>query len=160
MCVCVASPPRSPLTVYCVPGCYLIPPAAFAPNRLFLFSKKTPRPLSRLSVGRHYQIPLWIPSCSLRPFSPLCFQAFSPFLSDLHNATLQTHSPLPPTSSSSSASPPCGLTVAPLVHYRGCASELTQSGFSSGQARELRENQLVLCVTLFFFLLTSSSFSQ
>lgn len=47
-------------------------------------------------------------------------------------------------------SPPCGLTVTPLVHYRGCASELTQSGFSSGRARELRENQLVWCVTPFF----------
>lgn len=40
-CVCVLPPPlHSPPTVYCVPGCYLIPPAAFSPNRLFLFSKK------------------------------------------------------------------------------------------------------------------------
>lgn len=51
--------------VYCVPGGYLIPPAVLAPNRLFLLSKPL-RPLSRLSAGRHYQIPLLLPSFSSR----------------------------------------------------------------------------------------------
>lgn len=97
----------------------------FAPNRLFLLSKPL-RPLSRLSAGRHYQIPLFLLSLS-RPFLP-------PFFSDLPSSFAVPHPPL-----LSSQSPL--LSITEDVHLN------KQSSFSPGRRRELPENGPLLCTT-------------
>lgn len=66
-CVCVC------VRVYCAAACYLILPAALAPNRLFLLSKPSSRCLDSQPV-------VIIRFRSLCPPSPLCFLAFSLFV--------------------------------------------------------------------------------
>lgn len=84
--------------------------------------------LSTLSVGFHYQTPL--PTISARlPLSSL-FSGL--FLLMYKSQWMQPRAPLP-----------CRFSVTPLVHWKGCASELTQSCFIQGfhgQLRELHEN--------------------
>lgn len=92
-----------------------------------VFYRLTPL-LSTLSVGFHYQIPL--PTISARlPLSSL-FSGL--FLLMYKSRWMQPRAPLP-----------CRFSVTPLVHWKGCASELTQSCFIQGfhgQLRELHEN--------------------
>lgn len=107
--------------------CLFLPPSEtdfsviWFPWCLAVFSQQVfyhPTPLlSTLSVGFHYQIPL--PTISAR--LPLSSMFSGLFLLMYKSQWMQPRAPLP-----------CRFSVTPLVHWKGCASELTQSCFIQG----------------------------
>lgn len=103
--------------------CYLIPLMSCCFLSTGFLSSDSPAvyALSRFSLSDS-------PADNLCTPSPLVFvfRAFS------FNVQMQPRAPLP-----------CRFSVTPLVHWKGCASELTQSCFIQGfhgQLRELHEN--------------------